>query len=119
MCKHFRESWKHLRGKLQPWVQRYEQSIDNSIYLHHICLLQVRDLNTECLRLSSAYPGANAHAVTANMERVQVAWESLQAATSGRKRKLKASHELQKFLSSVRRCPVSVMPCLNLFHIGS
>lgn len=35
------------------------------------------------------------------MEEVQSAWESLQAATAGRKRKLKASLELQKFLSSV------------------
>ena len=35
------------------------------------------------------------------MEATQGAWESLQAATTGRKRKLKSSLELQKFLSSV------------------
>lgn len=58
-------------------------------------------MNNECLRLSAVQSGASAHNVTAIMAEVQAAWESLQAATAGRKRKLKASLELQKFLSSV------------------
>lgn len=53
------------------------------------------------MRLSAVQSGPNAHNVTAIMAEVQAAWESLQAATAGRKRKLKASLELQKFLSSV------------------
>ena len=58
-------------------------------------------MNNECLQLSSSHPGQNAAEVSATMEEVHTAWESLQAATSGRKRKLKSSLELQKFLLSV------------------
>ena len=63
--------------------------------------MQVRELSNESLRLSTTYPGANAEVITTSMEEVQLAWESLQAAANGRKRKLRASSELQKFLSSV------------------
>ena len=63
--------------------------------------MQVRELSNESLRLSTTYPGANAEVITTSMEEVPLAWESLQAAANGRKRKLRASSELQKFLSSV------------------
>lgn len=105
----------HTHMHTHPCLQDFQRQIDKlkceliiykqynySMSVLYVCVcLQVRDLNNECLRLSAAYPGSNAHAVTVNMERVQVAWESLQTATVARKRKLKASHELQKFLSSV------------------
>ena len=68
-----------------------------------LCVLlhQVRELSNESLRLSTAYPGANATVITNSMEKVQQAWDSLQAAANARKRKLRAASEFQKFLSSV------------------
>ena len=63
---------------------------------------QVRELNNESLHLSATYPGANAHVITQGMEEVHLQWEALQAASLARKKKLRASSELQKFLSSVR-----------------
>ena len=63
--------------------------------------VQVRELNTECIRLTTSYPGANATVIGNSMEEVQLAWESLQTASTGRKKKLRAALELQKLLSSV------------------
>lgn len=63
---------------------------------------KVRELSNECLRLTSSHPAQTTKTVSTNMEETQGAWESLQAATTGRKRKLKSSLELQKFLSSIR-----------------
>jgi spectrin beta len=63
---------------------------------------KVKELSTECIRLTTSHSGANASVIAANMEEVQLAWESLQAASSGRKKKLRAALELQKLLSSVR-----------------
>lgn len=65
-------------------------------------LIQVRELNNESLRLLTTQSGAAARNIGVLMDEVQTAWEGLQAATTNRKRKLKASLELQKFLSSVR-----------------
>lgn len=65
--------------------------------------MQVRELNNESLHLSATYPGANAHVITQAMEEVHMEWEVLQAASLARKKKLRASSELQKFLSSVRK----------------
>ena len=61
----------------------------------------MRELNTECVRLTTSYSGANASVIAESMEEVQLAWEILQVATSGRKKKLRAALELQKFISSV------------------
>lgn len=63
--------------------------------------MQVRELSNESLRLSTAYPGANATMITSSMEKVQLAWDSLQSAANGRKKKLRAASDFQKFLSSV------------------
>lgn len=61
----------------------------------------MRDLNNESLRLLGTQSGVAARNIGVLMDEVQTAWEGLQAATTNRKRKLKASLELQKFLSSV------------------
>ena len=64
-------------------------------------LWQVRELNNESLHLSATYPGANAQVITQGMEEVHLQWEALQAASLARKKKLRASIELQRFLGSV------------------
>lgn len=61
----------------------------------------MKELNAECIRLTTSYPGPSATVVASSMEEVQLAWESLQVASSGRKKKLRAALELQKLLSSV------------------
>lgn len=66
-----------------------------------LSLFQTRELSNECLRLAATQSGSAARNVEDLMNSVQTAWEALQAATASRKRKLKASLELQKFLSSV------------------
>jgi hypothetical protein len=63
---------------------------------------QVRDISSESMRLTALYPGGNAKGIMAKQEQVNTAWESLTVAMQNRKRKLRASLELQKFLSSVR-----------------
>lgn len=86
---------------------------------HLFCLsyyLQVRELSNESLRLSTSYPGANAAVITSSMEQVQLAWESLQGAANGRKRKLRAAIELQKFLSSVSRTVFFVCVFLDVMQ---
>ena len=62
---------------------------------------QVRDLAGEAMRLSALYPGGNAKSINAKQEEVNMAWETLTVAMQNRKKKLKASLELQKFLSAV------------------
>ena len=74
--------------------------------------VQVRELNTECIRLTTSYPGANATVISNSMEEVQLAWESLQVASSARKKKLRAALELQKLLSSVSVWCVHVNICI-------
>ena len=73
-------------------------------------------MSNESLRLSTAYPGANAAVITHSMEKVQQAWDSLQAAANSRKRKLRAASEFQKFLSSVSKERSGVV--MNIFEIG-
>ena len=65
-------------------------------------LPQVKELSSESIRLTTTYPGANAAVISTSMEPVHAAWESLQMASSGRKKKLRAALDLQKLLSSVR-----------------
>lgn len=52
--------------------------------------------------MAATQSGSAARNVEDLMNNVQTGWEALQGATASRKRKLKASLELQKFLSSVR-----------------
>ena len=77
---------------------------DRKVYIANVSPVlytQVRELNTECIRLTTSYPGPSATAVANSMEEVQLAWESLQVSSSGRKKKLRAALELQKLLTSV------------------
>lgn len=83
--------------------------------------LQVRELNTECIRMTTSYPGPSATAVANSMEEVQLAWEALQVSSSGRKKKLRAALELQKLLSSVSNAighileyPTAIFSCVYL-----
>ncbi len=76
----------------------------------------MKELSNESLRLSASYPGTNAQVISSHVEEVHYAWESLQAASSARKKKLRAASELQKFLSSVR---TSMCACYNsiIIHV--
>ena len=80
--------------------------------------VQVKELNTECIRLTTTSLGTNATVIGNSMEEVQLAWESLQVASSARKKKLRAALELQKLLSYVSVwCVHAIMNNIEYVHI--
>eukprot|EP00118_Oscarella_pearsei_P018333 m.187592 g.187592 ORF g.187592 m.187592 type:complete len:2651 (+) comp39364_c0_seq1:28-7980(+) len=61
---------------------------------------QLTNLSQEAAGLIQTYPDENT--VAPRQEDVETAWENLQEKTAGRKRRLKASDDFQKFLAAVK-----------------